>query len=77
MRAMAFIYPPARRADVVDDYHGTPVADPYRWLEDPSSDETRAFVDAQNRLTRDHLDALPEREALRRRIEELWDVPKL
>lgn len=74
---MTFTYPIARRSEVVDDYHGVPVADPYRWLEDPSSDETRAFVEAQNELTRAHLDSLPERDALRRRIEELWDVPRV
>lgn len=71
-----FRYPPARRSDVVDDYHGTSVEDPYRWLEDPTSAETRAFVAAQGELTRGYLDSLPERAALRTRMEELWDVPR-
>ena len=73
---MRFTYPPARRTDVIDDFHGTQVADPYRWLEDPESGETRAFVTAQNEVTVPYLAALPGRRALRDRMEELWDVPR-
>ena len=73
---MAFKYPAARRADVIDDYHGTPVADPYRWLEDPQSEETQAFVQAQNEVTFPYLASLPERPALRDRMATLWDVPR-
>jgi prolyl oligopeptidase len=69
-------YPEARRDDVVDDYHGTPVADPYRWLEDPASDETRRWVEAQNRLTRSYIDAFPGRPRLHERLTELWNYPK-
>ena len=64
-------YPPARRDEVVDDIHGRPVADPYRWLEDPSSDATRAWSAAQDELVRSSLDALPGRERLRARLNEL------
>ncbi len=66
----------ARRADVVDDYHGTCVADPYRWLEDPASPETMAWTDAQDAATDAYLAALPHREEIRERLTRLWDYPK-
>ena len=66
-------YPPARRAAVVDDYHGIKVADPYRWLEDLDSPETRAWVEAQARLTQAYLQGLPVRARLRARIGQLYD----
>ncbi|WP_428268796.1 prolyl oligopeptidase family serine peptidase [Haliangium sp.] len=66
-------YPEARRGDVVDDYHGVNVADPYRWLEDPDSEESRAWIEAQNRLTESYLAQLPAREAIRERLTELWN----
>ena len=47
----SFTYPPARRSDIVDDYHGTAVADPYRWLEDPNSEE-EALMYNQDRAIR-------------------------
>lgn len=69
-------YPKTRKADVVDDYHGAKVADPYRWLEDPDSPETRAWVEAENRLTFAYLEAIPARSAIRRRLTKLWDYEK-
>src|SRR3989442_9492350 len=69
-------YPPARKGDVVDDYHGTRVADPYRWLEDPDSPESRGWIDAENRLTEGYLSQIPERAALRKRLTALWNYPK-
>ncbi|MBK9709925.1 MAG: S9 family peptidase [Kouleothrix sp.] len=71
-----FSYPPTPAVDVVDDYHGTPVADPYRWLEDDSAPETIEWIAEQNRLTRAFLDALPPREEIRARLTALWDYPR-
>src|SRR5512135_1555155 len=69
-------YPQARRGDQVDDYHGTRVADPYRWLEDVDSAETRAWIEAENALTFRFLAAIPQRDAIRRRLTALWDYPR-
>jgi prolyl oligopeptidase len=69
-------YPEARKTDTVDDYHGTRVADPYRWLEDPDSPETRAWVEAENRVTFAYLEAIPAREMLKKRLTKLWDYEK-
>jgi prolyl oligopeptidase len=71
-----FAYPEANTVEQVDDYHGTPVADPYRWLEDTNSPETRAWIEAQNELTFGFLERIPERENLRQRLTELWDYAK-
>ncbi|MEM6966805.1 MAG: S9 family peptidase, partial [Bacteroidota bacterium] len=49
-------YPDVKKNDVVDDYHGTAVRDPYRWLEDDNADDTKAWVTAQNEVTFDYLD---------------------
>src|SRR5688572_3727175 len=69
-------YPLAKRVDVVDTYHGVEVADPYRWLEDPDSPETRAWIEAQNALTRAHLEGVADREPIRARLTELWDYER-
>lgn len=70
-------YPDTRRdTTVVDDYHGTRVADPYRWLEDDNSAETAAWVEAENAVTRDYLDRLPARQAIYDRLTALYDYPK-
>ena len=71
-----FAYPAARRADQTDDYHGTTVADPYRWLEDPDSPETRAWIEAENALTFDFLAQIPAREAIKKRLTTLWDYER-
>lgn len=76
MKKKVFDYPVVRQDDVVEDYHGTAVADPYRWLEDPQAAETQAFVEAQNALTREYLDEIPQREWYAQRLTELWDYPK-
>ena len=64
-------YPPARRTDLVEQVAGHRVADPYRWLEDPDSGESRAWLAAQDALAAEHLAALPARSALAARIAEL------
>ncbi len=69
-------YPQVRRSDHTDTYFTEVVADPYRWLEDPNSPETRAFVDAQNVLSRSVLDALPLRAELLTRLTGLWDYAR-
>ncbi len=66
-------YPDVRRGDVVETLHGVEVADPYRWLEDLDSPATAAFVEAQNAVTQAHLAGIPQRAAIRKRIEDLWD----
>ncbi len=70
------VYPHTSTVDHVDDYHGTKVADPYRWLEDLDSDETRQWVEAQNAVTFDYLDKIPERDLIRKRLTALWDHEK-
>ena len=69
-------YPKPPMADQVDDYHGTSVADPYRPLEDADAPASRAWIDAENRLTEDLLETVPARLAIRRRLTELWSVPR-
>ena len=69
-------YPPARREAVSDDYHGTTIADPYRWLEDPASEETQAWVAAQNARARALIDARPDLGAIRERLSAIWNYPK-
>ncbi|MDP6932521.1 MAG: S9 family peptidase, partial [Myxococcota bacterium] len=69
-------YPEALRTDVIDDYHGTMVADPYRWLEDPDSPQTRTWIDGQNALTRSWLDEVDAHDTIRARLEQLWDYER-
>lgn len=72
----ALSYPDARRGEVTDVYHGIEVADPYRWLEDTDTPETRSWIEAQNELTFAWLDEIPEREPVRRRLTELWNYER-
>jgi len=70
------VYPSSQTVNQVDDYHGTPVTDPYRWLEDPDSEPTRAWIEAQNRLTFDYLEEIPARKQIKQRLSQLWDYEK-
>jgi prolyl oligopeptidase len=74
--ASQLTYPSTRKGDAVDEYHGTRVADPYRWLEDLDSPETAAWIKAQNEVTFGYLGRLPMRDHFRTRITELWNYPK-
>ena len=70
-------YPKPKKVDVVDDYFGTKVADPYRWMEDLNAPEVTRWVEAQNAVTFKYLDTLPMREGLRKRITELWNYARV
>ena len=69
-------YPRTERTDVTDNYFGTEVPDPYRWLEDDNSEATAAWVKAQNVVTQDYLSQIPFRGAIRDRLTELWNYAK-
>jgi len=70
------VYPPSRELEQIDDYNGVQVPDPYRWLEDPDSDETKAWVEAQNQVTFSYLNEIPVREQIKQRLTKLWDFEK-
>ncbi len=69
-------YPTTRKGEQIDDYHGTKVADPYRWLEDDRSAETGEWVKAQNEVTNAFLEKIPYRKSLQKRCEEVFDYAK-
>jgi len=71
-------YPETKKVDHVDDHHGTKVPDPYRWLEDDvrQSKQVAAWVEAQNKLTFSFLESIPQREAIKKRLTELWNYEK-
>lgn len=72
-------YPNTKKGEVIDKYKGAEkvaVADPYRWLEDDNSEETKAWVQAENKVTFDYLATIPIRNKVRKRLEELWNYPK-
>ncbi len=69
-------YPETKKVSVVDDYHGVKVADPYRWLEDDNSEETKSWVNEQNKVTFDYLDKIPFRNKIKERFTEILNYPK-
>ncbi len=75
--AAQFAYPPAPRGPVVDTFFGTPVADPYRWMEDVDAPQTTAWVKAEGDLTRAYLDAIPQRNAIKDAYRKLMDYEKV
>ena len=73
---MKLEYPQTRRTDHIDILHGVSIPDPYRWMEDIDSEETRAWIEAQNQLTQAYLENAPMRDQIRQRMTELWDYEK-
>src|SRR5687767_14866792 len=71
------VYPVSKKVDHVDDYFGTKVPDPYRWLEDETSAETKAWIEDQNRVTFAYLDKIPYREKLKARLTQLYNYPRI
>ncbi len=69
-------YPQTKKVDTVDTYFGTVVPDPYRWLEDDRAADTKAWVKEENKVTQDYLGQIPYREAIRKRLEVLWNYEK-
>ena len=69
-------YPVTARTNQVDDYHGVKVADPYRWLEDDNAPATKAWVEAQNKVTFAYLEQIPERARLKQRLTQLWNFER-
>lgn len=69
-------YPVSKKQDISDDYHGRKVEDPYRWLEDDNSAETKNWVKSQNKITFSYLETIPFRDYVRKRLETLWNYPK-
>ncbi|MCF2946631.1 prolyl oligopeptidase family serine peptidase [Paraglaciecola aquimarina] len=77
MEKSNIVYPVTKKGDVVDNYFGTKVADPYRWLEDDMSDETAQWVKEQNKVTFDYLENIPFRDKLKNRLAELLNYERV
>jgi prolyl oligopeptidase len=69
-------YPETKKVNQVDDYFGTKVADPYRWLEDDNSAETKEWVEAENKITHQYLSSIPFHDKVKKRLEEMWNYAK-
>ncbi len=72
----ALTYPHAKTVNQIDDYHGVKVPDPYRWLEDTDSPETREWIEAENKLTFQYLEQIPYRQAIHDRLKTLWNYER-
>lgn len=69
-------YPATKKDTTTDNYFGTTIADPYRWLENDTSAETKKWVEAQNKVTSNYLAQIPYREDIKKRLTEVWNYPK-
>jgi prolyl oligopeptidase len=76
MHASPLVYPPTRKSDHADILHGVRVEDPYRWLEDLDSPETKAWVEAQDKVTFSWLESVPARESIKERLTRLWNYER-
>src|SRR6476620_6367208 len=72
----ALTYPETKKGDTVDTYHGVKVPDPYHWLEDDNAPETKAWVEAQNKVTFGYLEAIPQRALIKKRLTALWNYER-
>ncbi len=71
-----FSYPESHKGEQIDTYHGITVADPYRWLEDPSTEETQQWIAAQNKVTFSYLNTLSTRATIQARLTQLWNYER-
>ena len=69
-------YPETKKVNQVDDYFGIKVSDPYRWLEDDNSEETKEWVEAENKVTEQYLSAIPFYAKVKSKLEQMWNYPK-
>lgn len=69
-------YPNPKKTNQIDEYHGTKVADPFRWLEDPDAPDSRTWIDAQNKITDTYLATIPERNMIKDRLTKLWNYER-
>ncbi len=69
-------YPNTKKDSTTDNYFGNKIADPYRWLENDTSAETKAWVNAENKITQNYLEQIPYRADIKKRLTDLWNYPK-
>ncbi|MFM9063992.1 MAG: hypothetical protein ACKOOI_13300, partial [Pirellula sp.] len=74
--ASNLLYPKSKVVDQIDDYHGTKINDPFRWLEDVDSQDTKNWVGEQNKLTFEYLESIPARARFKQRLTELWNFER-
>lgn len=70
-------YPQTKKVDTTDDYFGIKIADPYRWLEDDNSEETKKWVEEENKVTYDYLEKIPFRQQMKERLTQVWNFEKM
>ena len=76
MKEDKITYPETLKGNVVDNYFGKDIADPYRWLEDDRSEETKNWVIVENKVTNNYLSKIPFRDKIYNRLQKLWNYEK-